>query len=435
MAERILGCDVAVIGAGPAGLSAAVAAVTRGARVVIVDAQPSVGGQIWRNDVRLGAAAPAQQLRSTALAAGAGLLSRHEVVAASGKQLLLNGDGGATRLEYGALILATGARELLLPFPGWTLPGVTGAGAAQALAKQGAPVQDRRVLVAGSGPLLLASAATLRRHGAQVLGIHEQAASQQLRGFATALWRWPGKLLQAVRLRSALAGIAYRTDSHVVRALGDERLRAVELERGGQRHVIECDQLACGFGLVPNIELAQLLGCELRAGGRHLVVAVDEFQRTSVSDVYAAGEACGIGGVDCATVEGSIAGLVASNAAEQARGHFARRTHARRFAALLQRHFALGQAVRQLADADTLVCRCEDIRYADIAGITDARALKLYTRCGMGPCQGRICGPALAEIADLPRPGSRPPVFPVPLNVLAALPAGVPADSSSGVMK
>ncbi len=434
MAEH-LQCDVAIVGAGPAGLSAAAAAASQGARVVIVDAAPVAGGQIWRNDVRLGAPAPALSLRQQLATAGACVLSRHEVVTVSGKQLLLNGSSGATALEYGALILATGARELLLPFPGWTLPGVTGAGGAQALAKQGAPLHGKRVLVAGSGPLLLASAYTLKRHGAQVLGIHEQASSAQVRAFAAALWRWPGKVLQAVQLRTALAGIGYHCDSHVLRAFGDDRLRGVELQRGARVETIACDQLACGFGLVPNIELAQQLSCDLHQHGRHGAVSVDEFQRTSVADVFAAGEACGIGGVDCATVEGTIAGLVASNAPELAQRYFPRRARARHFAALLAEHFALGDAVRQLADADTLVCRCEDVRFSDLAGMHDARAIKLKTRCGMGPCQGRICGPALSEIANLPRPGSRPPVFPVPLNVLAALHAGTPTDSSSGVMK
>ncbi|MCD9085241.1 FAD-dependent oxidoreductase [Stenotrophomonas sp. SY1] len=434
MAEH-LRCDVAVIGAGPAGLSAAVAAAGQGARVVIVDASPQAGGQIWRNDVRFGAPAAARALREQVMVSGAMVLSRHEVVAASGGQLLLNGDAGAATLEYGNLVLATGARELLLPFPGWTLPGVTGAGGAQALAKQGAPMQGRRVVLAGSGPLLLASAYTLKRHGAEVVGIHEQATRQQLHAFAAALWRWPAKVMQAVQLRTALAGVPYHCDSHVLRALGDARVEAVELQRGNRTQTIACDQLACGFGLVPNIELAQLLSCDLHAQGRHAAVRVDEFQRTSVAGIFAAGEACGIGGVDCATVEGSIAGLAAANASGAARRLFPRRARARHFAALLGEHFALGDAVRRLADADTLVCRCEDVRFSDLAGMHDARAIKLKTRCGMGPCQGRICGPALAEIVDLPRTGSRPPVFPVPLNVLAALHAGTPTDSSSGVMK
>lgn len=435
MAERLLQCDVAIVGAGPAGLSAAVAAASQGARVAIVDAQPVAGGQIWRNDVRHGAPTAALELCGKAASAGVIQLPRCEVVAASGKRLLLNGDGGASTLEYGALVVATGARELLLPFPGWTLPGVTGAGGAQALVKQGAPAQGRRVLVAGSGPLLLASALTLKRHGAEVLGIHEQAQRAQVHAFAAALWRWPAKAAQALRLRVELAAVPYHYGSHVLRALGEGRLQAVELQRGTRRETIECDQLACGFGLVPNIEVGHLLSCDLRREGRHAAIVVDEFQRTSVAEVFAAGEVCGVGGVDCATVEGTIAGLAAAGAPAAARRYFPRRRSARGFAALLHQHFALDDAVRQLADQDTLVCRCEDVRYADLVGQYDARAIKLNTRCGMGPCQGRICGPALAEIAGLPHAGLRPPVFPLPLKVLAALRADTPTDSSSGVMQ
>lgn len=434
MAERMFQCDVAIVGAGPAGLSAAVAAASQGARVAIVDAQPVAGGQIWRNDVRHGAPKAALELRDKVRSAGTMLLSRCEVVAASGKRLLLNGDDGASTLEYAALVVATGARELLLPFPGWTLPGVTGAGGAQALAKQGAPSQGRRVLVAGSGPLLLASALTLKRHGADVVGIHEQAPPTQVHAFAAALWRWPTKAAQALQLRVALAAVPYHCGSHVLRALGNGRLQAVELQRGTRRQTIECDQLACGFGLVPNIEIGRLLSCDLRQEGRHAALMVDEFQRTSVADVFAAGEVCGIGGVDCATVEGSIAGLVAAGAPAEARRHFHRRRGARKFAALLQEHFALGDAVRKLADQDTLVCRCEDVRYSELAGQYNARTIKLNTRFGMGPCQGRICGPALAEISGFPHTGLRPPVFPIPLDVLAALPADIPTDSSPGVM-
>ncbi|MCF5974873.1 NAD(P)/FAD-dependent oxidoreductase, partial [Xanthomonas perforans] len=149
--------------------------------------------------------------------------------------LLADGPDGTLQLHYAALVLATGARELLLPFPGWTLPGVTGAGAAQALAKQGWPLAGKRVLVAGSGPLLLASADTLQRHGAQVLGIHEQTSPAALRQFALQLWRWPGKAAQAVALRLQLRAVAYRAGSIVVAAHGDTQLREVELAGPGGR--------------------------------------------------------------------------------------------------------------------------------------------------------------------------------------------------------
>ena len=428
MAERMHHCDVAIVGAGPAGLAAARVAASHGARVLVVDPQAAPGGQVWRQDLRHGAPAPARALRAQLEQAGVAMLMQSEVVGHSGSRLFLRSGHEAASIDYGALVLATGARELLLPFPGWTLPGVTGAGGAQALAKQGWPLRDRRVVVAGSGPLLLAAAATLRRHGARVLGIHEQASRRAVAGFGAGLWRWPGKLVQAAGLRAALGNVPYRTGSHVLRALGDRALRAVELRIDGRDVTVDCDQLACGFGLVPNIELARLLGCELELSGAHAHVRVDQWQCTSVATVFAAGEACGIGGVDCALVEGAIAGHAATGRGNAARGLHARRRRARRFAERLQRHFALGAAVHALAGPDTIVCRCEDVPMSALSAYAPGREARLMTRCGMGPCQGRICGSALAELGGVVRDGFRPPIFPVPLEVLAgfgdALPAG-----------
>ncbi|MCD9005896.1 NAD(P)/FAD-dependent oxidoreductase [Luteimonas sp. XNQY3] len=419
MSERRLRCDVVVVGAGPAGMSAAQAAASHGASVIVVDAQPQPGGQIWRHDVRDGAPPPSSTLQAALAAAGVTLLPQSEVVGSAGRRLFVRiGNDGAT-IDHEALVLATGARELLLPFPGWTLPGVTGAGGAQALAKQGWPVRGQRVVLAGSGPLLLAAAATLRRHGADVLGIHEQAALPAVAGFAAGLWRWPGKLAQALQLRASLAAVPYRTGSHVLRAIGDDRLRAVELRVGGRSIELECDMLGCGFGLVPNVELALSLGCALDDGTPHPRVIVDDVQRSSIAHVYAAGEACGIGGVDCARIEGGIAGHAAVGQARAARALLSRRARARRFAAALRKTFALHDDIRALADGSTLICRCEDVRLDALAGCDGARETKLMTRFGMGPCQGRICGTALAEIRGVARTGFRVPIFPVSLDVLS----------------
>jgi len=272
--------------------------------------------------------------------------------------------------------------------------------------------------------LLLASAATLRRHGAQVLAICEQAPDAALMAFASQLWRWPGKLLQAAALRTRLAGVAYRRASWVRAVHGDERVREVEIEsaRGVER--IACDQVAVGYGLVPNTELAAQLGCVLELDGRHPRVRVDERLMTSVDGVYAAGEACGIGGVDVARVEGAMAGHAAAGADDAARALRPRRRHARAFADLLPRYFDLRDDVRKLAEPATLVCRCEDVALAQLQGYSDARAAKLATRCGMGSCQGRICGTALTELGLLVPAtrahAARPPVFPTRLASLAA---------------
>jgi NADPH-dependent 2,4-dienoyl-CoA reductase/sulfur reductase-like enzyme len=252
-----------------------------------------------------------------------------------------------------------------------------------------------------------------------VIAVIEQASRQQLAAFALQLPRWPGKLAQAVALRLRLAGIPYRSGSIVRAAFGRDRLEAVEVDDGRRRTRIRCDALACGFGLVPNIELAAALGCRLDETVRHPHVIVDSLQRSSLAHVHAAGEACGIGGIDCAHIEGAIAGFAASGDAQAAQALFARRAHARSFAAALAVHFALDQRARSLSAPDTLVCRCEDVSLQSLDEYADARSAKLATRCGMGSCQGRICGAAFRELKGWSRDISRPPIFPARLDTLA----------------
>lgn len=424
MAERY---DVLVVGAGPAGLAAAAAAARQGARVGLLDAQARMGGQVWRHDVDHGAPRAARRRFATLHDGSVDWLAQARMVAAEPGRVLVEGADDARWLEYGALVLATGARELLLPFPGWTLPGVTGAGGLQALAKQGWPVAGKRVVVAGSGPLLLATAASLRRHGAHVLAIHEQASRGAMLRFTAGLWRWPARLAQAASLRARLAGVAYRWGSVAVAALGEDHLREVELETTAGRERVACDLLAVGYGLVPNVELARLLGCELETRDTHERVRVDACQRTSIANVYAAGEVCGIGGRDAALVEGAIAGLAASGATSGLAGLQRRRRCVRAFARHLDANFVLDPRVRALATPDTLVCRCEDVPLRALDGLHDARGAKLATRCGMGACQGRICGAALAELGRFPAGGTRPPVFPARLATLAAAPPAAEA--------
>jgi NADPH-dependent 2,4-dienoyl-CoA reductase/sulfur reductase-like enzyme len=420
--------DVLVVGAGPAGLAAAAAATRSGARVGLIDEQARGGGQVWRHDL---AHVASRRARVALRALASNLRIEHlaglRVVAAPDSHHLVAEDAKSVRqLAFDRLVLATGARELLLPFPGWTLPGVTGAGGLQALVKNGWPIARRRVVVAGSGPLLLAAAATLRTHGAQVVAIVEQASLAQIAAFATRLPRWPGKFVQALALKARLANVPYRMGSIVRAAHGATRLEAIEIDDGRRRSHVPCDALACGFGLVPNVELAAALGCALDESVRHPHVVVDRWQRSSLEHVYAVGEACGVGGVDCAHIEGAIAGFAATGSEQAARSLFARRAHARRFAALLTEHFALDARVRTLTTADTLVCRCEDVPFRAITDFSDARSAKLATRCGMGACQGRICGTALRELKRWPRDFGRPPIFPARLDTLALASSGIP---------
>jgi NADPH-dependent 2,4-dienoyl-CoA reductase/sulfur reductase-like enzyme len=419
--------DVLVVGAGPAGLAAAQAAASHGARVGLLDMQARPGGQVWRHDVRLPSASAARHAIENLQ--GVELLARHSVIAAESSALRVETPKGFGLLSFGSLVLATGARELLLPVPGWTLPGVTGAGGLQALAKQGWPVAGKRVVIGGSGPLLLAAADTLRKHGARVLGIHEQASAASVNRFARQLRHWPARAWQAAGLRLRLAGVPYRFGSFVRKAHGDGAVQAVDIDTPQGVRTTECDLLAVGYGLVPNTELAQLLGCALADAGTHPFVQVDTLLRTSVAGIHAAGEACGIGGLAVARIEGAIAGHAATGHTDAANALLPQRDRERRFGALLAQHFALDARLYKLADDLTTVCRCEDVRMGELAGFTDARAAKLATRCGMGACQGRICGTALAELGRFPRSGSRPPIFPSRLATLAGL-STLPSDDA-----
>jgi NADPH-dependent 2,4-dienoyl-CoA reductase/sulfur reductase-like enzyme len=411
---------VLIVGAGPAGIAAATAAAATGVRVGLIDEQATPGGQVWRRDIRRRASHSAQcAIAALQRFANVQLISRQRVVAVDGNVLLLEGAASAQRVCYERLILANGARELLLPFPGWTLPGVSGAGGLQALVKNGWPIAGKRVVVAGSGPLLLAVAESLVRHRANVLAIVEQASRAHVSRFALQLPRWPSKFAQAIRLKYALRGIPYLTGSMVHSAAGDSRLKSVDVVGKAGSERIECDHLASGYGLVPNIGLAELLGCCIDESLIHPSVHVDEFQRTSLAQVYAAGEVCGIGGVDAARVQGAIAGFAAVGNTRAAAALFARRKKCADFSILLSKHFALSDGVRRLAEPDTIVCRCEDATLRQLDEFSDARSATLATRCGMGACQGLVCGPALTEMRGFSRRSIRPPVFPARLSSLA----------------
>jgi len=410
--------DVAVVGAGPAGLAAAHAAAGAGKRVVLIDSQPAAGGQVWRKDTSHGYPTAANRAIDDALSSdNVTFLPETQVIAVDEGQLLLQDPRRGYLLACRSLVIAQGGRELLLPFPGWTLPGVVGAGGLQALAKQGWSLEGKRILIAGSGPLLLAAAHTARRHGGTVVGIHEQASAAQVHRFAAGLWRWPSKLAQAATLMSALTGIPYRKGSVVTAAHATDHATRVTIEGPRGNESVECDILAVGYGLVPDVSLARQLGCVVRSDIVHPQVDVDRSQKTSRERTFAAGEVCGIGGRDCARIEGRIAGLAAAGAPVPS-SLLRQRDHARAFSRHLHTHFALSPAVRMLARPDTVVCRCEDVRYGAITAHGDARSAKLATRCGMGACQGRVCGSAMAELGHGARTDARPPLFPARLSTL-----------------
>ena len=404
--------DVLVIGAGPAGLAAAWRAAQQKLRVAVVDDNPTAGGQIWRAEQ-----SEQTKPRSSEAQVWFERIRRAEIHFIPGVRifhqpepgiLLAETTSGVVELRYNNLILATGARERFLPFPGWTLPNVIGAGGLQALVKTGLGISGKKVVIAGSGPLLLAVAAYLHDHGANVLQIAEQSSTLRLARFGVSLIA-TGKLTQARELKRRLKGVKYLHGCWPVAAYGDQKLTSVTLQRGRTRWQVECDYLACGFHLVPNLELAELLGCKIENDA----VTVDDFQQTSVPHVYAAGETTGIGGLELSLIEGEIAGLSVADKRGDAKKLFSVRAKQRGFARILNETFALRDELRDLVAGETIVCRCEDVRFAKLKAHDSWRAAKLQTRCGMGPCQGRVCGPAVEFLFGWKVESVRPPVFPV----------------------
>lgn len=432
--------DVLVIGAGPAGLAAARAARAGGASVTLLDSSDQLGGQFWRHlpDTRPSAAerllhhgwdtfrglrdalssdsgcriiASAQVWAIETSAGGPGTV--HVVVGES--------DGvGRERLAFtpGAMVLATGAHDRVLPFPGWDLPGVFSGGAAQSLAKGERLAVGRRVVVAGAGPFLLPVAASLAGAGSRVLGVFEaNRAPTLLRGWLPRPWQLLPAAGKGVELAGYLAShlrhhIPYRLGRMVVAAHGTDRVEAVTVASvdadwapiDGTQRTVEVDAVCVSHGFTPRLELAIAAGCALTADR---FVRVDEGQQTSVPGVYAAGEITGIGGADLAMAEGIIAGHVAAGgtaADDQLRRVVRRRRVFQGFARRIEAAHAIRPGWPKVLTADTIVCRCEEVTFGKLCATTETtrsrslRALKLSTRAGLGICQGRVCGRSVEEL-------------------------------------
>jgi len=422
----IMRADVAVVGAGPAGIAAAVTAAGAGRTVVVLDASPHPGGQVWRHRDRRSLPAVARRWLNRLDRSGAQVLCGAQVVdAGPGTRIGAEYQGRALTVEAQAVILATGAQELLLPFPGWTHPGVVGVGGAQALLKAGMDVRGKRMAVAGTGPLLLPVAAALARAGADLRMVAEQAPAEEVRRFAASLWRTPRRLLQAAAYRASFLSVRYRWGTWVKRVAELDGELIVTYTTGRSSWAEPVDLLCTASGLVPSTELARLIGCAVRAGQ----VVVDDRQETSVASVYAAGEPTGNTGMEAALVEGSIAGLaVAGRGGGEAGKLLAERDAHRRLAARVAQAFRLHPELRDRVEPDTIVCRCEDVPMSAIHPGWSARQSKLATRAGMGSCQGRTCGAALEHLFGMTRDTVRIPVAPTSIGVLADL-ASQPDES------
>jgi len=463
LAERY---DLVVVGAGPAGLSAAARAAELGLTVLLADENPAPGGQIYR-------AVTTTPVKDRAILGedywrGADIVARFErskaayaprcTVWALGPdeaepeifEIGLSLDGKARMIAASQVILATGAQERPFPIPGWTLPGVMTAGAAQIALKGAGIVPSGPTVIAGCGPLLYLLASQLAAAGADIVAVLDTTPK---RNWSKALAAFPDflrspylakglKLMAQTRRKlrfvSGVTGLA---------AKGEGMLASVTVERGGASETITCDTLLLHQGVIPGINLSSAAGCDhLFDAEQHCwVPRLDSWFASSVPGIAIAGDGAGIGGAESAALRGEIAAFDAARRlgrlskpdrdqqAAPIRAELERRLRGRRFLDLLYK-----PALQFLAPKDeTIVCRCEEVTAGQIRdtalrlGVTGPNQMKAFLRCGMGPCQGRLCGPTVVELISEVRGTSpaetgyyrlRPPVKPVTLTELAALP-------------
>lgn len=406
--------DVVIVGAGPAGLVAADRASEHTSSIAVIDQGAAPGGQIWRRDVT----DPSSRVPMTEVAMRRttfiGEATVVDGVTSDAKhRLTVQQAGRVMTIETATLILATGARELFLPFPGWTLPGVFGVGGLQAMMKSGLDVRGRRVVIAGTGPLMHPVAATAVKKGAEVIALIEQRTLRDMVRFGARLAGHPVIAREALMYLQKLGGGVLDFGKWVKATHGHNNLTGVTITDGITEGRVDCDILATGYGLVPNTELARRLGCEITTEG----IVVDGHQRTSIPGIYAAGECTGVAGISKATAEGRVAGQAATGGSPA----FAMRVRlrsARQWGRILDRTFALRPELLDLAEPETIVCRCEDVRRGAIDPTWSPRQAKLYTRAGMGPCQGRVCGAALQHMFGWPEDTVRPPLQPATISSL-----------------
>ncbi|HUQ56622.1 FAD/NAD(P)-binding oxidoreductase [Lentzea sp.] len=395
---RVVPGKVVVVGAGPAGMAAARTAADAGAEVTMVDSEPEAGGQYLRGRARF-CHPRVTHLKNT------------EAWLVEGNTLHLR---GSERLRFDALVIATGAYDRPLPFPGWDGPGVITAGAAQALAKQGVTLGGR-VIVAGTGPFLLPVATALRDLGATLVGVYEASSPARWLREAGAIAANRHKIGELARYRKVLPRLETRTA--VIAKRGD-RVTVAKLDSRWRpvSHRTEHADLVCiGHGFLPRTDLLP------DASRTNDFYDVDDHQRTSVENVYAAGEVTGIGGADLAEAEGVIAGARAAGQEPPRKAVEAVR-RGRLFAAALGRAHAVQPGWKTWLNQDTTVCRCEKVSLGDLGDATTMRELKLTSRVAMGRCQGRVCARNASELTGVPFDDQRRVIaVPIPLGELADL--------------
>lgn len=454
--------DYLIVGAGPAGLAAAATASALGIRTAVVDEHPEPGGQIYRGIESVAAKRPGHLvLLGPDYAAGLDLVKQFRAGKAEylpgtsvwqidgERNVFTRANGRTARISAKQILIAAGAMERPVPVPGWTLPGVMTCGAAQTLLKSTGAVPDGRFVLAGSGPLLLLLAAQLVRAGVKPAAILETRpnywpALRHARGFLAA----PGYVQKGMSMLAELrnAGVPLKGAANL-RIRGDGRVQEIEYESRGKTQLEAVDMVLLHQGIVPNANLAWSLRCENQWDDlqRCFRPRLDAWGNSSVAGVQIAGDNGGIVGAQASAFSGQLAALDAARAlgriSAPQRNQLAQPLRAKLEAHLRARPFldALYRPAQETVaprEPDTIVCRCEEISAGEIRKIVTEQGcpgpnqMKSFTRCGMGPCQGRLCGLTVVELiaesrgVSVPEVGYyriRSPIRPVTVGELAKL--------------
>jgi D-hydroxyproline dehydrogenase subunit alpha len=458
----LMQADVVVVGGGPAGMAAATAAAEAGASVIMLDEYAKPGGQFFKRTGDGFSVAPerltreharGEALREKLRHLNIRVLTRALVWGRFDDRVMVAHEGRSKSISGKALVIATGAYDRPVAFPGWTLPGVITAGGAQTLAKSQWVKPGQRMLLAGAGPFLLPVAQSLLRAEVKIAALVEATRPIEWLPHIGALWgQWP-RFSEAWEYRRNLARDNVPTiyGHKIVRAIGEDHVKGAVIAKVdrdwrailGTERTIEVDAIATGYGFLANIELAASCGCELSfdSFARSWFVRCSPTMATNLSGVFVAGEITGIGGSALALEEGRIAGLSAAEfvgalssgeADDQRRQPIAERVHLDRFASALNRLFGPRPGLWEYLKSAMTVCRCEEVKAAEIEacvanGASTNKAIKDWTRAGMGLCEGRICRAMVSEIVarerrvelgTIPFPSVRPPIKPVPISTL-----------------
>lgn len=463
----MLETELAIVGAGPAGLAAALEAAEAGARVTIFDEQVATGGQIYRQPpatmvVEEGGARPGQALRAAAEAHPQITIHLGATVwGFVGDRVLAysNAQGGG-RLRAGQVLLAPGCYDRPVAFPGWTLPGVMTAGGIQTLVKSQHLLPGERILLVGAHPFLLVVAAQLLRAGARLEAVVLAQKPQfwEALTMLPRLWGHGSKLREAWQSLRVLREqrVPLRFGQVVTRALGDQVVEGAVLAEAdeawrpipGTEYRVTADTIGIGYGFLPSTELARQAGVATRwvkdQGG--WVVECDAQMRTNLPGVLVAGEITGVAGAEVAMEEGRLAALTAAQAlgylsaaeaAERGAVIQGRLAHYCRFASALTQLSSPQEGLFSLVTPETVVCRCESLTAESICRslsehghLRSSDSVKLATRAGMGLCQGRYCASTVAHlIAEATGQTqeqvgiyrARPPVKPIPIAHLVGV--------------